>query len=517
MNFLKRIFKTIAGSKVKEDKKEINYEAEVASQPNLSDMTPEERFLEVKKRAEKGDASCMMDLGIFYLYGMGTGVDINKGLIWARKAADLNDLMGIHNMGVFYQEGKFVKQDYQLAIQFFKKASERKLGRSTNTLGVLAQRGLGMPQNYSVAKDYYLKAIEQEEWIAYENLAFLYLKGNGVNEDFYEATKLFQKAEEKKVITQEGINAFSWALFRLYIEGVDYAMGYSLPIDKEKAWKYIRICSINNYAAATKFLLLFFYKPDLLFLPLEISNVKRLPSFQQTDYIEKTIINIRSFSYSSIRETEKGVNSEEADELCYGALLSMYGVYKFDNLSHIELLKKSIERGFITANFWLAYCYEMGLGVEKSAQMAIECYTAVVKSGHSEALFSMGFQANDGDAALAEAYYRIALISYKDGQHSPEEIRKMLSYKYGNNELHTQSMMLFAQTLIDEGKEIGDDDVMNILTICANHYNEKALYLLANYYIKLDLDKARYYLKTAIDIGNLDAVKLFVDNRDKFL
>ena len=465
----------------------------------------EDKFFEVKTRAECGDPLYMTDLGQFYLYGIGTTVDVKQGLYWAEKAAEAGDLMGLHNMGVLYLDGEFLKQDIGKAMVLFKKASDKKFGRSTNYLGVCAEKGIGMSQDYSIAKEYYEKAIEQEEWLACENLAFLYMNGTGVEQDYLKSAELFHKAKEKKAMTENGNKAFEHLLFILYCDGVCYAEGFKEK-NLDKARQYIRISSFYNYLPSTRYLLLHFYVNDMLLTGMEEHNITRPFLFPQIDYIEKTKILIRAFNYSAIRETEKGIDSNDSYELCYGALLSLFGVRNFNNLSHIDLLVQSINYGCVPAIFWLGYCYEMGVGVEKSIEKAAACYSKVIQIGHTDSLWTKDDNQSDADRELAESYYRLALLYYNNKLYTSDKIKSMLSYEYGNCGFHSQSLLLIAKCLMDEGKDLNDSEVMTIIHVCAEHKNEQAQFLLGEYYYKKNGEKALSYMLDALSNGSIDAV-----------
>lgn len=308
-------------------------------------------------------------------------------------------------------------------------------------------------------------------------------------------------------MTDDGNRSFNWLLLNMYCDGVEY-------FDQGKineAKRNIFVASINNFTPAMRFYLLNLYDGNPLLISLGKHNFNRSLLFPQMDYIERTQINLRvANSFTEIRETEKGANRNEADELCYAALYILFGVEDFGGWNHIDLLKRSIKNGFVTAIFWLGYCYEKGFGVEKSEDNAKACYLKVIEHGHPEPLWSKGYLKSDQDRELAESYYRFALLRYNSGKYKPEEILKMLSYRYNECEFHSQSLLLIARCLMDEGKTLDNAEVMELVSICAKNHNDEALFLLAQYYYKKNDDETAYnYCINSLQLGNLDAIKMF--------
>lgn len=508
MNFITKILQKIFPKKTKHGEKTNDPSREIKFlTQNNDERVKKEQFEEIYKRANNGEVIAMTDLGVFYLHGIGTPIDIDKGLYWSKKAAEMEDPMGIHNLAWLYLNGEFVKKDTRKAIQLLQKASDQGMERASNDLGVQALN----EKNYSKAKEYYELAIKQGSALANENLAFLYLNGLGTDFDIFKAAELFSEAYKKNALTKEGLEAFNWTLLKMYFDGVDYFFGFNKDTNKALSFDNIMRASLYGYTPASKFFILNHYNANVGPLPiLEEKRAKSSQIFPQMDYIEKTILNVRTMSMQDKDETYRGIDREEPDELCYGALLTLFGVFKTE-YNHINLLTKSSQKGFNTANFWLGYCYEKGLGVEQSNLKAENYYLEIINSNYAESLWGNIFEGSDEGRILLESYYRLALIKYKSENYNSQEIKHILRIGHPNVVVHTPSLMLYINCLINEGRNLDEEELMTIVNYCANLGNDEALLMLANHYNnKQDKEQACDYCLRAVYLGNIDAVRLYL-------
>src|SRR3989304_2531361 len=66
------------------------------------------KFVEIKAKAEKGDAEAQNNLGVCYEKGKGVAKDSAEALKWYRKAAGQNDANAQSNLGFCYAKGQGV-------------------------------------------------------------------------------------------------------------------------------------------------------------------------------------------------------------------------------------------------------------------------------------------------------------------------------------------------------------------------------------------------------------------------
>ena len=71
--------------------------------------------------AENQDASyAQLQIGYFFLWGLGVPVNYSESIRWYRKAAKLGDPTALHKLGFFYASGKFgVDKNLVKAYAFF--------------------------------------------------------------------------------------------------------------------------------------------------------------------------------------------------------------------------------------------------------------------------------------------------------------------------------------------------------------------------------------------------------------
>ena len=74
-------------------------------------------FLELRRRAEQGDAEAQFSLGFRYDEGEGVPEDRQEALQWWRKAAEQGHAMSQDNLGVSYEIGEGVAQDSAEAVK----------------------------------------------------------------------------------------------------------------------------------------------------------------------------------------------------------------------------------------------------------------------------------------------------------------------------------------------------------------------------------------------------------------
>lgn len=76
-----------------------------------------------RKSAKQGNVIAMTDLGVFYKYGKGCNVNLNKAKKWFKKAANLDNDKATYSLGYLYLKGYGgIAQDYNKAVEWFKKS-----------------------------------------------------------------------------------------------------------------------------------------------------------------------------------------------------------------------------------------------------------------------------------------------------------------------------------------------------------------------------------------------------------
>ena len=78
---------------------------------------------EIRAAANHDDSDAMVELGLRYHQGSGTGKDDGEAVKWFLKASDAGNMEGLYRLGLMYQDGLGVTQDCSKSIQCLIKAA----------------------------------------------------------------------------------------------------------------------------------------------------------------------------------------------------------------------------------------------------------------------------------------------------------------------------------------------------------------------------------------------------------
>lgn len=136
--------------------------------PSLDDdLTPEQRFLNMRRDAEAGNAEAQNSLGSMYFSGDAISRDA---------------------------QGKVKDRDPETAAGWFFRAAEQGHAGAQFNLGLLYFTGEGVTKDTAKALDLFTKSAEKGNIDAQNNLGVMYLIGEGVAQDFAKATEWLEKA-----------------------------------------------------------------------------------------------------------------------------------------------------------------------------------------------------------------------------------------------------------------------------------------------------------------------------------
>ena len=246
----------------------------------------EKSFVELKKRADSGDADAQVNLGVLYANGQGVPIDyaqaiqwwdkgaaqgyppaqINLGWLyyhiqdyvrarqWWKKAAAQGHAPAQFGLGVLYEKGQGVPIDYAQASQWWDKAAAQGYAPAQVNLGVLYRDGQGVPQDYATARRWYEKAAAQNNAIAQSNLGWVYATINGVPAEAQ--VRLGQLYANGQGVPQDYATARGWyekaaaqglAQAQYYL-GSLYGIGQGVPKDTAKAVEWWQKAAAQGYA-----------------------------------------------------------------------------------------------------------------------------------------------------------------------------------------------------------------------------------------------------------------------------
>lgn len=148
--------------------------------PTLDDgLTPEQRFLNLRKKAEAGDPEAQNGLGSMFFSGEAISHDAHGNPLnkdpeaaagWFYRAAEQGYADAQFNLGLLYFTGEGVAQDKAKAVELFTQAAEQGNIDAQNNLGVIYLLGEGVQQNTDEAIKWFEKAAKQGNEEAVKNL-----------------------------------------------------------------------------------------------------------------------------------------------------------------------------------------------------------------------------------------------------------------------------------------------------------------------------------------------------------
>lgn len=93
------------------------------SQFGSGPQSPEDKFDEMKRKAESGDAKAQLGLARMYYNGNGVTKDDAKAVEWNRKAAEQGNVFAQYKLGEMYDKGEGVPKDAAKAVEWWQKAA----------------------------------------------------------------------------------------------------------------------------------------------------------------------------------------------------------------------------------------------------------------------------------------------------------------------------------------------------------------------------------------------------------
>ncbi len=111
------------------------------SQFGAGPQTPEEKFAEVKRKAESGNAKDQLGLARLYYNGDGITKDDAKAAEWYQKAAEQGNAFAQYNLGVMHDKGEGVPRSAAKAEEWWQKAAAQGNEAAQESLKLLHAKG----------------------------------------------------------------------------------------------------------------------------------------------------------------------------------------------------------------------------------------------------------------------------------------------------------------------------------------------------------------------------------------
>lgn len=178
-------------------------------------------------------AEAQFELGLCYLFSLGTRQEFSEACRLFRLAAESNIASAQYWLGVCFRHGYGVEKDLSEAVKLYKLAAGQGYDCAQHELGRCYDEGIGVEPNYAEALRWYqLAALQNYTW-SLENLGHMYYNGKGVPRDYAEAVRYHQLAIDKG-------NTTGYAHYSL---GVCYQYGHGVTKDLTEALRLYRIAA----------------------------------------------------------------------------------------------------------------------------------------------------------------------------------------------------------------------------------------------------------------------------------
>ena len=104
-------------------------------------------LVDLRRRAQHGDAKAQFDLGVSCRFGLGVPQSDAEAVAWYRKAAAQGYAKAQYNLGVCCDLGRGLPKDPVQAAGWYRQAAEQGLAKAQYNLGVDCKYGQGVPKD----------------------------------------------------------------------------------------------------------------------------------------------------------------------------------------------------------------------------------------------------------------------------------------------------------------------------------------------------------------------------------
>ena len=294
------------------------------------------------KAADMGSTSSLTALGMMSAHGYGVPQDYAEAAKYYQQAADKGEAWGMNNLAGLYLDGKGVARDVGKAAQLYRQAAEKANAAAMEGLANIYYNGRLATPDYNEAMTWYRKAADKGRSNAMRMMAFMYSRGLGVEQNWAEAVRWARKAADS------GEAKAMFYLGNWYAEG----KGVTKDIAQAKAW----------YEKAAK-----------LGEPHAMYNLGWLLSREGSDaYSSGALGLLQDAAAKGHAEAMVTVG-----ELYYKG----HGVRK-DRAEAVRWFKMAAEKKQPIGYYYLAFCYNAGIAVDKDPERAASYLIDSLKGGY---------------------------------------------------------------------------------------------------------------------------------------
>jgi len=154
-------------------------------------------ILELKARADKGDADAQVQLGLRYLQGNGVEKNPAEAVKWYQKAAQQTNHVALFSLARMYENGQGVARDRAEALKYYRRAADEGYEVAQRILSGMYARGHLVQRDPVEAFKWARRAAGSGDPYARTLLAQYYSTGQGTGKDLVEAYALLKLASSK--------------------------------------------------------------------------------------------------------------------------------------------------------------------------------------------------------------------------------------------------------------------------------------------------------------------------------
>lgn len=185
------VFLTISNISFAENAVQVASEKiEAANSPRLA-QSEQDRFAQIKRAAEQGDATAQFQLAAIYQEGRGVVQSDQSAIKWYERAAEQGHAPAQFYLGRFYEQEGAV-QDYKKAVKWYRKAGEQ--GYSVKYLAAMYVEGRGVKQSIATAFQLFKTSAEAGDIDSQYQLGKMYQAGQGTLQSDDQAIFWFEQA-----------------------------------------------------------------------------------------------------------------------------------------------------------------------------------------------------------------------------------------------------------------------------------------------------------------------------------
>ncbi len=328
----------------------------------------------LRSSALAGDEAAQVELGNAYFFGGNNEIpkDYALAVTWYKKAAKQGNKSASFNVGLCYDQGYGVEKDYKQALKYYLIAQDDSMPQVYQNIAIIYQ-DLG---KIDYAKRFYEMATKFELPKSFRRLGTIHL----AEKKYSKAFKMFKEAVRLKD---------SKSL--VYLSDC-YALGQGVELNSSEALKWLKIgAKLKDRASLEK--IAFAYQTGF---GVEVNLVLAQRYYNEAVKLNSKLAMIELGKI--LLNQQKIVEAEKLFKLADNINAKFYlGVIEFQRKAFNSAFLKfeeAAKKGHSQAQYNTGHCFENGVGIGRSENMAAYWYEKAALQNNQDAMI-----------AIAEFYY----------------------------------------------------------------------------------------------------------------